>query len=126
MKTYRVGILGCRARGTSTARAYHAHPRAEVVGLCDLVPERRDELGEELGVSARFADLDEMIRQTQPDIVAIPTGTEFHYPLAMRVLEHGVHMEVEKPICPELSQADEVLAKAGARGARVAVHHQGR
>ena len=59
--------------------AYHAHPRTEVVALCDLVTERLEALGEEIGVNARFGDLDEMIRQTQPDIVAIPTGTEFHY-----------------------------------------------
>jgi len=28
-----------------------------------------------------------MIEQEAPDIVAIATGTEFHYPLAMGVLE---------------------------------------
>ena len=125
MKTYRVAMLGCRSRGTSAARAYNAHPRIEVVGLCDLVQERLDTLGDELGVSARFTDLDRMIRQAQPDLVAIPTGTEFHYPLAMRVLEHGVNIEVEKPMCTDLAEADEVLAKAQAQGVRVAVHHQG-
>ena len=126
MKKYRVAILGCRGRGTAAARAYHAHPRTQVVGLCDLVPELVDTLGHELGVDARYDDLDKMIVETKPDIVAIPTGTEFHYPLAMRVLEHGVHIEVEKPICIELNQADEVLAKASEKGVRVAVHHQSR
>ena len=85
MKKYRVAILGCRSRGTLAARGYHAHPRTEIVGLCDLVPELRDALGDELGVSARYDDLDAMIVETRPDIVAIPTGTEFHYDLAMRV-----------------------------------------
>lgn len=126
MKTYRVAILGCRGRGTAAALAYHAHPRTEVVALCDLVQERRDTLGDELGVTVRFTDLDEMIRQTAPDIVAIPTGTEFHYDLSMRVLEHGVHIDVEKPMCVDLEQADAVVAKAKEKGVRIAVHHQGR
>ena len=126
MKTYRVAILGCRVRGTQAAQAYHAHPRTEVVALCDLLQERLDALGDELGVSARYTDLDAMIEETRPDIVAIPTGTEFHYDLAMRVLEHGVNIEVEKPICVDLAQADEVIAKAREKGVRVAVHHQGR
>ena len=126
MKIYRVAILGCRGRGTAAARAYHAHPRIELVGLCDLIPERFNTLGDELGVSARFTDLDEMIVQTKPDIVAIPTGTEFHYQLCMRVLEHGVNIEVEKPMCVDLEQADDVIAKAQEKGVRVAVHHQGR
>lgn len=125
-KTYRVAILGCWGRGTSAGRAYHAHPRTEIVGLCDLVKERRDVLGDVLGVTARYDDLDAMIVETHPDIVTIPTGTKFHYGLAMRVLEHSVHIEVEKPICIDLEQADEVLAKASEKGARVAVHHQSR
>jgi predicted dehydrogenase len=126
MKTYRVAILGCRSRGGEAARGYWAHPRTELVGLCDLQAELRDELGDELGVEARYKDLDAMIRETAPDIVAIPTGTEFHHDLAMRVLEHGVHIDIEKPLCVDLVEADEVLAKAAEKGVRIAVHHQGR
>ena len=126
MKTYRLAILGCRARGTTTAQAYDAHPRTEVVALCDLLRERLDILGDELGVKARFVDLDEMIEQTRPDIVAIPTGTEFHRDLALRVLGHGVHIDIEKPLCPNLEEADEVVAQAREKGVEIAVHHQGR
>ena len=48
MKTYRVAVLGCRGRGTAAARAYHAHPRTEIVALCDLEQDRLDALGGEL------------------------------------------------------------------------------
>ena len=126
MKSYRVAVLGCRGRGSAAARGYHTHPRTEVVGLCDLVAERRDELGDELNIDARYGDLDVMIRETSPDIVAIPTGTEFHHDLAMRVLDHGVHIDIEKPLCVDLIEADEVVARAAEKGVRLAVHHQGR
>lgn len=125
-RKYRVCILGCRGRGTAAGRAYHAHPMTEVVGLCDLKPELLEALGEDLGVEARYTDLDRMILETQPDIVAIPTGTEFHYDLSMRVLNHGVNIDVEKPICVDLVQADEVIKTAANKGLRIAVHHQGR
>jgi len=126
MKTYRVVILGCRSRGTAAARVYHAHPRTEVVGLCDLLQDRLDTLGDELNVSARFTDLDEMIRETNPDLVAIPTAPALHAPLALRVLEHGVNIEVEKPMGMDLLETDAVMAKAEEKGVRVAVHHQWR
>ncbi len=126
MKTYNVAILGCGGRGAAAARAYYDHPRTRIVGLCDLLPERCDRLGDELGVDARYDDLDRTIRETGPDIVAIPTGTEFHHPLALRVLEYGVNIDIEKPLCVDLEEADEVVAKAAAKGARIAVHHQGR
>ena len=126
MKTYRVAILGCRSRGTAAAKAYHAHPRTEIVALCDLVQERLDALGNLVNVSTHFTDLDEMIQQTAPDIVVIPTATNLHYPLCMRVLEHGVNIEVEKPLCVDLVQADAIIAKAEEKNARVVVHHQRR
>lgn len=126
MKTYRVAILGCRSRGTSAARAYHAHPRTKVVGLCDLIEDRLNALGDELDLDARFTDLDEMIRQTEPDIVAIPTAPALHAPLALRVLEHGVNIEVEKPMGMDLIETDAVMNKAAEKGVQTAVHHQWR
>lgn len=126
MKTYRVAILGCRSRGTSAARAYHAHPRTKVVGLCDLIEDRLNTLGDELDLDARFTDLDEMIRQTDPDIVAIPTAPALHAPLALRVLEHGVNIEVEKPMGMDLIETDAVMNKAAEKGVQTAVHHQWR
>ncbi|MBB30714.1 MAG: hypothetical protein CME25_17635 [Gemmatimonadetes bacterium] len=125
-KTYRVCILGCRGRGTAAGRAYHAHPRTEVVGLCDLKSDLLATLGDDLGVAARYTDLDQMISELRPEIVAIPTGTEFHYELSMRVLEYGVNIDVEKPICVDLVQADTVIKTAAHKGVRTAVHHQGR
>ena len=128
MKTYRVAILGCRGRGTAGARAYFQHPRTKLVALCDLLPERLEALGGEVDVAveAHYTDLDRMIEETKPDIVAIPTGTEFHFDLSMRVLAHGVHIDVEKPICTSLDEADEVIARAREQGVQIAVHHQGR
>lgn len=126
MKNYRIAMLGCGGRGRAAARAYQAHPRTQVVGLCDLDQQRLTAMGEALGVEARFADLDQMIEKTRPDIVAIAARTDLHGQLCLRVLEHGVNIEVEKPICAELAEADAVMAKARQQGARVAVHHQSR
>ena len=126
MKNYRVAILGCRARGTASANAYHFHPRTEVVGLCDIVASRRDSLGDELGISARFDDADRMIEDVDPDIVVIPTAPYLHAPLALQVLEHGVNIDIEKPMGLNLAETDAIMAKAVERNLRVAVHHQWR
>jgi predicted dehydrogenase len=123
---YRVAILGCRSRGQAAGRAYHVHPRTEVVAICDLVEDRLNGLGDELGVNARYRDLDAMMREERPDIVAIPTGTEFHCDLGLRVLEYGAHIDVEKPICIDLEEADRLVAKATDKNCQIAVHHQGR
>lgn len=127
-KTFRIGILGCRARGSAAALAYLLHPRTEVVAVCDLDRNLRDSLGDRLNLSQafRFGDLDDMIRESKPDIVVIATGTEFHHSLAMRVVAHGVHIDLEKPICATLEEADELIDAADRAGITVAVHHQNR
>jgi predicted dehydrogenase len=122
-------MLGARNRATSAARAYHAHPRCEIVGVCDLVEDVLNRLSDELGVpvARRYSDLDQMIRETKPHIVAIPVATELHHPLCLRVLQHpGVSIDVEKPLCATLEQADEVLRLARSNRVLTAVHHQGR
>ncbi len=124
IRTYRAAIVGCGERGTEAGRAYHAHPRTRVVGVCDLLAGRARALGRELGGATQYGDMDAMIAETVPDIVVIATGTESHHPLLMRALGHGVSVDVEKPVCADLGHADEVLAKASAVGAAVAVHHQ--
>lgn len=124
---YRAALIGCGPRGTSIGRAYAGHPRTELVGLCDLDAERLRTLGEALEVAARFTEVEAMLDAVQPQIVVIPTGTEFHYEIAMRALDHGAyHIDVEKPICVDLEQADTLLHRARERGVQVAVHHQGR
>ena len=123
-KSYRVAIIGCGPRGTAGGEAYKAHPRVTLVGLCDLAPERLNALGDKLGVAARFADHQKMIRETKPDIVVIATTADYHFDLAMDVLTFGVNIDVEKPICLDLAQADAVIARSVERGVQVVAHHQ--
>ena len=125
-KTYRAALLGCGKRGTHASRAYRFHPRTEVVGLCDLDRERLHRLGDELGVDARFKDLEAMLAAVEPDIVIVPVQTDLHFPLAMRVLDaRACHLDVEKPMTVDLAQADALLARAEELGTQIAVHHQG-
>src|SRR5687768_7947793 len=111
-KIYRVAIIGCGPRGNAAAMNYGFHARTEVVGICDLLPEKLSEVGDRHGIptSARYSDLEKMIRETRPDIVVISTTADYHYDLGMQVLDLGVHIDVEKPHAEDLAQADAMLA----------------
>ena len=126
MKQYKVALLGCGPRGTFASLGYKAHPRTEVVGVCDIDEERLQKLGDILNVNARYTDADTMLSELKPDIVIIPTRTDFHFPLSKKVLEFGANIDVEKPMCHNLDEADILLNKARETGYRISVHHQGR
>ncbi|MGI8914447.1 MAG: Gfo/Idh/MocA family protein, partial [Chloroflexota bacterium] len=124
MSTYRMAVLGCGPRGRSQARAIQQHPRAELVGLCDLDSRRLNALADELGMAERFTDFEQMIREQQPEVLHIPTASRFHAQLAIAALQLGCHVDVEKPLTLTLNELDAVLAAQRASGKLVAPHHQ--
>ena len=125
-KIYKVAVIGCGNRGTDTAEAYNFHPRVELVGLCDVNQNALNSLGEKLKVKNRYTDFEKMIDEVSPDIVAIPVMTDSHYQIARRVIDKGVNIEVEKPFCMYLEEADILISMAKTQGTKIAVHHQSR
>lgn len=124
MRQYRVALIGCRARGTSQAKAIQQHPRAELVAVCDLLPERLNALGDRFDVTARYADFAQMLREQAPDIVNIATATRFHAPLAEAALRAGCHVDVEKPLTLSLEELDSLMTVQRASGKQLVPHHQ--
>ena len=123
-QSYRVAVIGCGPRAAQSVTGYALHPRTNVVAICDVLPERTDALGDQFDVSARYSDFDVMLRETRPDIAVISTQADSHFELAMHVLDRGINVDVEKPMCLDLEQADTLVARSEARGVRVAAHHQ--
>jgi predicted dehydrogenase len=124
MSKVRVGILGCGPRGNSQAQAWQKLPHVELAALCDLNEERLHATGERFGVKNLYTSYEEMFAREDLLIVNVPARADWHYPLAMAVLEHGVSTIVEKPITIDLQLADKLVETARAQGVRLAVHHQ--
>lgn len=59
-----------------------------------------------------FTDLQDAISSVKPDAVVVATPTMFHYKYAMTVLENGCSLFLEKPICLDTAQCDEMVALA--------------
>jgi len=68
-----------------------------------------------------FADIDEMLQQV--DAVSIAVPTPFHFEIAMRCLEKGIHVFVEKPITESMIQAETLTAAADQSGLVVQAGH---
>jgi predicted dehydrogenase len=101
--------------GNRHARLYREDGLAELIGVCDILPDRADAAGKKLSVAA-FYDAAEMLRKLKPDIVSVTTGGyEYgsdHYAPTMLALEAGCHVLGEKPISNEIAKAEEMVAKA--------------
>src|SRR5436190_3045745 len=110
------------------AHAFHlpalkSVPGAEVVGGADTSAEQRAAFERNSGAPT-FADLDELLERTSPDVVVIGTPPDSHLGLCLRSLAAGAHVLCEKPFVGSAAEADQVLAAAAAAGRHVAVNHE--
>lgn len=107
--------------GKSHARAYHRLPEFEICGLVSRGAASRQALSEELGGYPTFADFDEALRTTQPDVVSINTFPDTHAAIATAALNHGCHVFCEKPLAETVEQAQAIVDLARAKGRKMVV-----
>jgi len=82
----------------------------EVVALSDPNEQGRKEHAQECGAKKTYADYNEMLDKEKPDLIAIgPRWTINHHEYMMACVEHGCHGIMEKPLTPDLAQADAII-----------------
>jgi len=115
----RVCVIGLGPIGNLHADIYAADDLAELVGVCDIIPERAEAAGKRLGVPW-FESAEKMLAELSPDVCSVATGGyEYgsdHYEPTIQALEAGCHVLCEKPICNEIDPAEEMVALAKKKG----------
>ncbi|GAH62307.1 unnamed protein product, partial [marine sediment metagenome] len=123
-KVYRSAIVGCGGRSTQHARAYKLISRGELVACCDLDTERRQSYAKEFGIRP-YADVVEMIKKEEPDLVHIVTPPNVRVELMQVISDSGVSAcIVEKPICCEVSDWKNLCELEEKTNTKFAVNHQ--
>ncbi len=112
-KPIRILVVGCGHMGTSHAKAYHALPGFEIVGVVARGEKSRHELLAALGADyPQFSDYGQALAATKPDAVSITTYPDTHADYARRAFAAGCHVFLEKPVAPTVAEAEAVVAAA--------------
>ena len=111
MSRPRIALLGAGSMGAHHARALAQSERCDLALVVDP-----DE-----AVGRRAAALQEARWVPEPeltgvDAVVLATPTEHHHELALHVLDAGLPLLIEKPVCASLQQTEEVVGLARERG----------
>ena len=107
--------------GTSHARAYHQLEDFEIVGLVSRGPASRERLSNELGGLPTFGDYEQALRSTQPDAVSINTYPDTHADYAVKALEAGAHLFIEKPLANTVQEAQQIVDLAKQKNRKLVI-----
>jgi UDP-2-acetamido-3-amino-2,3-dideoxy-glucuronate N-acetyltransferase len=119
LATPRVAVVGCGQWGRNLVRNFHA--LGALSALCEAVPERADELSKRYGVRALSPD--EVLAETDIEGVILATPAATHAQLAIRALEAGKHVFVEKPLALTVADAERICVAAETNHRLVMVGH---
>jgi predicted dehydrogenase len=115
-----MGIVGVGSLGFHHARIVRELPDVVHAGVHDVDAARLDEVARSLEVTPH-RELDPLLDASDAVVIAVPT--QAHEEVALRALERGCHVLIEKPIAPTLAAADRIVAAARAANRVVQVGH---
>jgi len=105
---------------------HKATERFDVVALCDANEDLRSWAGEEWPGVTFYTDVDEMLKGEALDLVSVVTPHDLHAPIAIKVLEAGANVVVEKPMATTYEDASAMVDAAERAGKFVSVFHNRR
>lgn len=117
----RILIAGCGNMGASHATAYHEMSDFEICGLVAR-GDSKAKLNQKLKSSYPvFEDFEKALEATLPDAVCISTYPDTHEKFALKALEAGCHIFIEKPLADSVIGCENIIAKASEKGKKVVV-----
>jgi predicted dehydrogenase len=107
----RVLVVGLGNMGLPHASAYHRNPGFEIVGLMSRSIKSKP-IPDELKGYPLFEDYDTALAETKPDAVSINSWPNTHAEYAIKAMNAGAHVFMEKPIATSVEDAEKVVALA--------------
>ena len=105
----RIGIIGCGTIGNVHATHYGKVENAELVAMCDILPDRLAEKAKQYGIEKTYVDYKEMLADPEIDAVSICVPNNMHAPIAIDALNAGKHVMLEKPMTLNQKLAQDII-----------------
>jgi len=111
-KRYQIGVVGAGARGETFARQlYKSRPDATLFGVCDIDEDRLGRFCDfcELKGTRQFTSVDAMIAEPGLDALIITTPEFTHAEVAVKAMQAGKHIYLEKPMANTIEGCHEII-----------------
>lgn len=111
MKKIKFAVIGQGHIGKRHAEMLRRNPECELVAVCDILP--KEVLGLNSMKEEFFSSLDEMIiAHPEIEVINICTPNGLHAEQALKAIETGKHVVVEKPMALHRQDCEKIIYKA--------------
>ncbi len=114
------GVAGVGSLGQHHARIYSAMENCELAGIFELDDRRAAEICERHGCK-RFDSIEALGDECEAVSVVVPT--DYHHGVAIPLLNQKCNLIIEKPLCFNRKEAEEILEAAKRNGVVTQVGH---
>lgn len=118
------GLIGFDGMGKWHTEILENVPEIELAGIYDIKEEKR-KLAEEAGFHT-YETEEAMLADESIDVILVATPNDTHRPIALRAMEAGKNVIVEKPATLSLKELTELEDMAGKTGQFLTVHQNRR
>ncbi|MBR2872792.1 MAG: Gfo/Idh/MocA family oxidoreductase [Lentisphaeria bacterium] len=115
----RIGVIGVGSIGTVHTTNYAKVDNAEVVAMCDILPDRLAEKAAAFNVAKTYADYNDLLADPEIDAVSVCVPNDMHAPIAIAALNAGKHVMLEKPMTLSAELGKQILAARDASGKKL-------
>ena len=114
-------VIGAGAIGQQHLRVLSEMPGVELLGAVDALADVRISLADR-GFTV-FESIDQLLETAVPSLAVVSTPTDEHAEAALKLIQAGVNVLVEKPIAATSEQAAELIAARDAAQVKATVGH---
>lgn len=126
MEKLKVGVIGC---GSIARRRhlleYEANSNVEIIAVCDVVPERAEEMATQYNAKA-FVDYKDLLATEGLDAVSVCLPNYLHAPVSIDALNAGYHVLCEKPMAISKEEAEKMIEAAEKNDKKLMIGHNQR
>lgn len=121
MSKFKVGIIGCGHISDTHIKSWKKTAGSEVVSVFDVNADLAKQKASKYGISDISATVEEIIAKC--DVLDVCTPPKTHFDIAMKVINAGKHLLIEKPIVTDISEWETIKEAINKKGVKFGVLH---
>ncbi len=119
----RIALVGCGNIAKMHLKYIKSFVVFSNIAVCDASIVRLDDFSKKEKIEHCFSEIETLLNTFKPDVVHVLTPPATHKDIAIKCLEAGCNVLIEKPMCLSSSEADEIIKAALKYKRSVCVDH---